>query len=345
MISFTPAMLRRLFVSRRWVRLALLVPLALLLAACSNTSSGNTSDRVALQRTYRLATGERQGGDLVVVARQAVLEAQSVVGGDAAITARTVEVNGEIEGDAVIVAKQFTLGPEAHLRGDLVACTGTFERAESARIDGELVEECSGSPNLGIEQLLTDAWLSWQASWLLRASGLVFGALFFGALAALGTVLIPRPLAHLASTIQRTPWRAGGVGLLTLVLAGGLTVLYGLSLRLIVPVVFLPVVLLGWLVLGMLSLLGWVALAAPVGQGLLRLLHRDTHPQMIAAIVGGVTLALALRVWSILGIAGWLTGALVLGAGAVGLGAVLLTRAGTKPDRCGSQSARAKRAP
>ena len=325
---------RRLFASHRRMGAALLVLLVLLLAACNTTSSGSSADQVALQRTYRLAAGERQNGDLVVVAQSVSLETGSTVGGDAAITARDVEINGTVEGDAVIAAERLTLGPEAHLRGDVVACARTFERAEGARVDGDLIEECSNPPNLGLEQLLTDAWLSWQSSWFLRAGSMVLGALFFGALAALGTVLMPRPLACMARTIQRRPWQAGTVGLLTLAIAGGLTVLYGLSLKLIVPVVVLPVVLLGWLVLGMLSLLGWMALAAPIGQWVFYRLRRGTQPQMIAAAVGGVALALALRVWSVFGVIGWLTGVLVLGAGSVGLGAVLLTRAGTRPDRC-----------
>ena len=328
------ATLRRPFTSHRRMGAALLVLLALLLAACNTTSSGSSADQVALQRTYRLAAGERQSGDLVVVAQNVSLEAQSTVGGDAAITARNVEIDGTVEGDAVIVAERLTLGPEAELRGDVVACARTFERADGARIFGEVIEECSNPPNVGLEQLLTDAWLSWQASWLLRASSVVLSALFFGALAALGTVLIPRPLACMARTIQRRPWQAGGVGLLTLAIAGGLTVLYGLSLKLIVPVVLLPAVLLGWLVLGMLSLLGWIAWAAPVGQWVFYRLRRGTQPQMIAAAVGGVVLALALRVWSIFGFVGWLAGLISLGVGSVGLGAVLLTRAGTRPDRC-----------
>ena len=86
--------------------------------------------------------------------------------------------------------------------------------------------------------------------------------------------------------------------------------------------------------LGMLSLLGWMALAAPVGQWVLYRLRRGTQPRMIAAAVGGVVLALGLRVWSVFWFTGWLAGLILLGAGSVGLGAVLLTRAGTRPDRC-----------
>ncbi len=332
------AVLRRLAASRRKIGLALLVGLMLLLAACNTTSSGSSSDQVALLRTYRLGAGERLEGDLVVVAEQASLAAQSTVGGDVAMTARRVELNGTIEGDAVIVAEKLTLGPEARLRGDLVACARTFQQAESARIEGDVLEECSGTPNLGMDQLLTDAWLSWQTSWLLRAGSVFLGALFFGALAALGTVLIPRPLACMAETICERPWQAGGVGLLTLAIAGGLTVLYGLSLKLIVPVVFLPVVLLGWLVLGILSLLGWIALAAPLGRWALRTRQRSTHPPMVTAALGGITLGLALRVWNIFWVTGWLTGLLVLGAGSIGLGAVLLTRAGTKASLCGHRA-------
>ncbi len=313
----------------------LLLGLALFLTACSAATSHSSDDQIALARTYRLAVGQRVEGDLLVVVERATLEAQSVVRGDLTVTARTVELDGAVGGDVVVAAERLRLGPNAQVGGDLVACVRTFERAGGARVLGDVVEECDNSPELGLGQLLTDAWLSWQASWLLRAGSVIFGALFFGALAALGTVLVPRPLACMAETIQARPWQTASTGLLTLAIAVGLTVLYGLSLKLIVTVVFLPAVLLGWLVLGFLSLLGWIALAAPIGQWLLHSLRRGTHPQMIAAAIGGMALALGLRVWNIFEPSGWLVGLVVLGAGSVGLGAVLLTRAGTKPDRCG----------
>ena len=77
--------------------------------------------------------------------------------------------------------------------------------------------------------------------------------------------------------------------------------------------------------------MGWTALAAPFGVWVFRLLRMDHQPRMVAAAVGGIVLALLLRVWSVFWFTFWigLVASIILGS--IGLGAVILTRVGTRP--------------
>jgi hypothetical protein len=117
-------------------------------------------------------------------------------------------------------------------------------------------------------------------------------------------------------------------------------VLYAISLILILPVILLPFVVLAWVVIGLLSLLGWVALAEPFGRTLFRWLHMEPQPPMIAAAMGGITLTALVRVWSIFPFTEWIGLLATVVLGSAGLGAVVLTRAGTRTyPRSGPQPA------
>jgi hypothetical protein len=52
---------------------------------------------------------------------------------------------------------------------------------------------------------------------------------------------------------------------------------------------------------------------------------------MVSAAIGGVTLALLLRIWSIFWFTAWMGLLATIILGSIGLGAVLLTHIGTRP--------------
>jgi hypothetical protein len=166
---------------------------------------------------------------------------------------------------------------------------------------------------------------------LVRLSSTIAGSLLFGALAALGTVLFPLPLTRMSESVLRSPFAAGGVGCVTLLVAIGLTFVYSLSLLLVLPVILLPFVVVGWLAVGFLSLLGWAALAQPFGVWVIRRIGIDQQPRMVSAAVGGIALALLLRIWSVFVFTAWIGVLATLTMGSIGLGAVLLTHVGTRP--------------
>ena len=88
---------------------------------------------------------------------------------------------------------------------------------------------------------------------------------------------------------------------------------------------------LGWFVISLLSLLGWVALAEPFGNRLFALFGIDPQPAIVTAAAGGIALTLLVRVWGLFWFTAWIGLLLTVVLGSIGLGAVVLTRLGTKP--------------
>lgn len=312
---------------RNMTLFGILALLMLVISACSSNSGDD--EGFNLKRDYRLHGGDQLDGDQVILAATITLESGSTINGDTTLTGDEVTLNAIVNGDVVVWADTLSLGETAHVTGDLVVCAA-YRPHEQARIDGEVKEECVNSGTVSAANLIESAYNSWRGSPLFRLSSVLIGSLLFGALAALSTVLFPRPLVRMSESVQRSPLRAGGLGFLTMLVAIGLTVLYGISLLLVLPVILLPFVVVGWIAIGLLSVLGWVALAVPFGVFIIRLLRIDHQPRMVAAAVGGVSLTLLLRLWSVFWSTAWIGLLATVILGSVGLGAVILTHVGTK---------------
>ncbi|MBN2303995.1 MAG: hypothetical protein JXQ72_05935 [Anaerolineae bacterium] len=314
---------------QRWM-----VPLAVLgmmmLSSLACIAETRDVDGFNLRRVFDLAAGEQRTGDQVVMAYEINLETGSVVDGDVTLTGNQVDLSGTVDGDVVVIADRLTVSDDAYVSGDLVVCVKNLNLSAQATVGGEFKEECDSSSRVSVSKLIDSGWNSWREGWFFRVSSAVIGSFLFGALAALGTVVVPRPLVRMSETIRRSPLVTGGVGCLTMVVAVGLTVVYVISLLLILPAVLLPFVVLFWLLIALLSLLGWVALAEPFGIIVFRVLRVSEQPRMINAAIGGITLVLLLRIWSVFWFTAWVGVLATVVLGSVGLGAVLLTRAGTR---------------
>jgi hypothetical protein len=303
----------------------------LLMASLACASQSRNVKGFDLQRSYTLKSGERRSGDQVVLAYDIKLSPGSVIDGNATLTGNSVTLGAEVDGDVVVVADNVSVGDTAHVTGDLIVCSKNFEQNPAAQVDGQVKEECTNSGSVSFSNTVESGWDAWRSSILFRLSSSIAGALLFGALAALGTVLVPQPLVRMSESVQQSPWRAGGIGFLTMLVAIGLTIIYSISLLLVLPVILLPFVIVGWMIVALVSLLGWVALAQPFGVFLVRRLGMDRQPRMVSAALGGIALALLLRVWSIFWFTAWIGILATIILGSVGLGAVLLTHVGTRP--------------
>jgi hypothetical protein len=303
----------------------------LVLASLACASQSSRGDGFDLQRSYTLKNGEQRSGDQVILAYDIKLSPGSVVDGNATLTGKAITLGADVNGDVVAVADNLTVGDTAHVTGDLIACSKNFKLSPAARVDGQVKEECTNSGSASFTNTVESGWNTWRGSIFFRVSSSIAGALLFGALAALGTVLFPQPLVRMSESVLRSPFRAGGIGFLTMLVAIGLTVIYSISLLLVLPFVLLPFVMVGWMIVGFLSLLGWVALAQPFGVFLVRRLGMDHQPRMVSAAIGGIALALLLRIWSVFWFTAWIGLLATIILGSVGLGAVLLTHVGTRP--------------
>lgn len=334
--------------------LALLMLLALLPGGVTLAQDGGRP-QVILTDHYLLPEGARVEGSLVVVAQTITLESGSTVTGDAALLGNAVTVQGMIEGELTALGEDVILADGVHIEGNVFLCADAIHRQHNAHINGSYQPGCEQIGGL-LEQVVPVAFDSsrWQwergefslADWrgrlgvpeqVVPVHALTFGqrlagvlgtALLAAALSALFTLVVPLRLRRVSDAALSAPLTTAGVGLLSLVVAGGVTGLVALSLVLVITFCLVPFVGLGWVILGVMLLLGWAAISLPFGAWFLaRLGVRRVSPVAAAAIgamlVAGVVGLLALTPWTLL-----IYALVMLVLISWGLGAVVLTRMG-----------------
>ncbi|PKO21118.1 MAG: hypothetical protein CVU38_16495 [Chloroflexi bacterium HGW-Chloroflexi-1] len=303
----------------------------LLLAIPTSTAfaQGGSGDKLIIGQNYVLASGERLDGNLAMIGGNATLEAGSQVNGDVAVIGGALKIDGTVHGSIAVFGGAVALTDTAVVEGDLVTFGGSVQRAPGAVISGEAFQgprlpeaprlpEIPGIPAMpemprgvvsrsGPVDLLASI-VRWQLSTL--GWGLL--------LALLGVVAVlvaPKALERIASTAAGEPGLSLGVGLLTLIvgfLAGTLLLIVcGLGLLI-------------WLAVWVAFIIGWIGIGLWVGQRLLSA-FKARNVSSLGEVALGVFLI------TLLGRMPWCIGFLfTVSVGAIGLGAVVLTRFGTQ---------------
>ncbi len=318
----------------------LLVGGALLFPALSvkaDASPPPDDGTVVWNEDYKLEEGEEVGGDLVVFNGDVTLEADSWVQGSTVIWNGDANVHGQIQADLVVMSGNISLDETAHIYGDVVCGLNCdLERKSGARVEGDIIE---GLPFRGFRfengpPEPTPSPVPFYVSgvrrafeWMLRLIRGVFTALVISVMGGLVALIWPRELDRVGETVFSDPLPSAGIGLLTAIAALALVV------TLAITICLSPVALLLALAVGVAGLFGWVAVGAEVGRRLLRSLRSsstDLEPMWAAGLGTLLITVLSLGLSAALCLAplGWLlTTALIL----LGLGAVALTRFGTRP--------------
>jgi hypothetical protein len=296
--------------------------LALLLAfSATPVFAQGDGGRIIFGDSFTLESGERMDGDLVVLGGSVVLERGSRVDGNVVVMGGSTRVSGEVEGDVVTFGGNVVLRSTAVVDGDLITIGGNVQREVGAVVRGSEVEglEFEGFPRFWTfpTRVYTTRWTDRWFSSIFDVFKAIFTAL---ALAALGLLIVlfwPKQTEMVRRAILYAPLPSGGVGLLTFIVAVALMVLLAITICLS-PVAFLLGVAL--LVAG---IFGWAAVGLLVGQELLEAFKvRGITPLMAVAV--GILLL------SLLGAIPCLGALVVIVAGCMGLGAVVLTRFGTQ---------------
>jgi len=274
----------------------------------------------------------RVGGSVNVDENEIVRDAVVAVGG-------SVRVDGQVDDDVVAIGGSVRLGPRAVVNGSVTAVGGEIDRAPGAVVHGEMTEVrvpmnpvalFAGMPVHWFGKEMFSSWFRFIAT-LLRIGLLM--------LVALIAVLVARtPVDRIAHRAGEDPWLSGMIGLLAQVLLIPVLVItmvvlaisiIGIPLLVLVP--FALIALLFGVVLGLAGVarrIGtWAVgpdrgplVATAVGVILitaLALLTRltwlvPTHVAPIALLLGVVAFFVEYAAWT------------------VGLGALLLTRFGTR---------------
>lgn len=321
---------------KRLVSSLLLIGLALGLMAFQAAPVGTqaTCTQVVIGQSCLLPAGQRLSDGMLVLGGQAMLEEGSVVEGDVVVLGGTLQADGRIEGDLNLAGGTANLGSQAVVEGDVNSAGGTLNRQDGARVEGA-VNLNVPSPFMLPGRIQTPNWsgrmspaspwaepisaglgLVWEGMWWLVRSVL------WALVALLVALMLPERTRRVSMAAVSRPVEAGGMGCLTQIV--GVIVLVVLT----VTICGIPFALLGALVLAAAWALGVVAIGSELGKRLVGLTHFDMAPAVTAALGTFVLTLVTNGISAVIPCIGWLAPALV---GAVGIGAVLITRFGGEP--------------
>jgi len=294
----------------------------------SASAAGSEDGKVVFGGSFTLETGETLDGDLAVLGGVVVLMEGSTVEGDVALIGGTLTINGEIEGAVTIVGGAATLGETAVVRGDLLTFGAAVSKAEGARIEGEQI---SGAVLDGpfrwelprMVQVVRMPWSVWD-TWPLSSAWFVLRALVLAGLAALVLLLAPQATARTARALIQSPVNCGALGLLTGAAAPVFIVLLAITICLI------PFSLAAAGILVIAVVFGWIAVSLELGTRLAAAMKWQAQPPLAAGL-GSLTLSLVSGAIGLIPCLGWVVSPLIVAsAGALGLGAVITTRFGSR---------------
>ncbi len=310
---------------RKWTFALLTVLLFLSLAVPVWADDGDDQvvffgDRVVIHE------GEVVDGSLTVIGGSVELREGGQIRGDMVALAGESIVDGRIGGNLVVVGGTLELRSHATIEEDFFTLGASVSRAEGATVLGETIEGLRWR----LPALRTWRWEPqfrwWGERW--RSPETIFGdavgSLFrwvastiaLMALAVVVMLMLPKQTALVGETASKLPLPSTGVGLLTVV------VVVIVLLLLVIICIGIPVAILLAIAAAVALLLGRVAVAALVGQRLLKALNADQSQPLLEAVVGIVVIELLSAVPCL----GWLVSSILSLAG---LGAVVLTRFGT----------------
>lgn len=304
----------------RWFTFLLLLPV-LLLGIGEGASPWLMPTVLAagkdVEKGWHDCVGERRGPSFGAAT---VVDTNQVICGDLTSFGGIVAINGELQGDVVtfggkvviagtvngnvdIYGGTVTLQSGSHVYGDLNLYAGGCTRDSGAEVDGNTIDHSRhiGPLFSGSGEFRFPFWpiLTW------------------GALGLLLIWLLPEHVMFVRTTVTSKPRRSLIIGLLSALLALPVLVV------LIALIITIPLAIIVALALIVAWAFGTVAVGWLVGDYVVRMVapHYNTRP--IQVVVGLTVLMLA---GSLPYVGYWIS----IGAGLLGLGAVLLSRFGTR---------------
>lgn len=245
------------------------------------------------------------------------IEEEATVRGDVADFGGNVAISGTVNGNIATFGGNISLASTAVVSGNIASMGGNVQRAPGATVNGNINQNPSGNVTPPIITPFAPYTLGRSFNYGFDFLGGIISALAFAALGALVVIFAPNATRRVSEAVQAQPLNTAGVGCLTLIL------LPILGLLLILTLIGIPVAL----VLGILSAAAWafgsIGVGLLAGEKILKAFQaRDILP-VVAVVVGVVVLIIIGHI----PLLGWLISFVV---GLIGLGAVVLTRFGTR---------------
>jgi hypothetical protein len=303
------------------VTVILAFPMTTLASASEDGLLRGQQDQIVLGGTYTLESGETLSGNLWILGGNVILEAGSRVNGDIMLLGGNVSLSGEVSGDINAMGGNIDLRSQAILRGDLNLVGGSYERNSNARIEGRVNTAPNGPFQFTLPSGARLPALEIRAYPFWDFVAFFFRAFVIAALAVLVVMFWPRHVERIGQTSVAQPITAGGIGLLTAVIAPIVLLIMTIT------IILIPVTLIGLVVLSMMGLLGWISIGMEVGQRMAISLKQEWATPVSAGVGTLVFTIVAGGIGEVVPCVGWVVPTLL---GMLGFGAVLLTRFGTQ---------------
>lgn len=248
-----------------------------------------------------VASGELVCGNVTSFGGTIVI--QGVVQGDIVVFGTSVIIDGTVNGTITAYGGSITLQKNASVNGDIHLCQGSWTQDGDQHVHGNF----DGCPK-SVDQLLSSdegpnfRFLSMLA-WI--------------ALGALLIVLLPEHVMLVRTTVTSKMRRSLVLGLLSILLAlPVLAILVALIISIPLAIIVVIGLIAAWA-------LGTVAVGSLLGEYIMRVLVPQKNTRMVQVVVGLTVLVLA-------GSLPYIGLFISIGAGLIGLGAVFLSRFGTR---------------
>lgn len=276
-------------------------------------------DRTISGDNFILRSGETLRGDLTIFGGNATLEENSIVEGNVTVFGGNADIAGTVTGNVSLVGGTVLLRNSAVVDGNLSRVGGTFNREAGAVVHGEWTTMgVPGAGNNTTRVVRNNGPFEWFFSLITNTITAILGAILISLLAIAIVALLPNNVVQAVAVLQANWLMAGVIGALTLFAVPIIAVILAITICLI------PVSLLLMLAYVVAIVAGWTISARVLGERVMHAVHRNDWTLIGQTLAGAVLLALLGSVPIIGGLIGFV-------ATALGLGALVLTRAGTRP--------------
>jgi hypothetical protein len=221
----------------------------------------------------------------------------------------SIYIAGSVSGDINLYGSRLVMQGGSHVHGDINLFGGNEQKKTGAQFDGHITDRASQPYQ----------WLGANHEFVFPFWPMLTWAL----LGLLLTSLLPEHVMFVRTTVATKTRRSLVIGLLSLLLT---PIVLLVLIALIIPIPFAIIVVIGLIAawaLGTVSI-GWL-----VGEAVLRAVAPRQSTRLTQVVIGMAVLAL-------LGALPYIGGLITLGVGVLGVGAVFLSRFGTrlyKPPR------------
>lgn len=311
-------------------------PLVVLADTVNINNDSHVAGNTALVGRSAVTVDGRINGDLTALGSTLAINRNSRVSGNAALMGNVVTVAGDVDGQLMVMADRLVVEPGARLNGEIVACVSAMDGREY--LSESQIRRCSENEALATFVPLQALRDGVSPDLFARGfpAGLPFtllASILLAGLAALAVTLFPEQIGHLQTAVRAIPRSLAGIGCLTFLLVIGIGAGLVLVLAIVPPLglLLLPLALLIGLVLVGMIVAGWIALALVLGDWLMRRMTGSPLPPLVDAAVGSLALLVVSNLLAVVPFGALAVLLAVAVLGAVGLGAAVTTRMGTRP--------------